>query len=332
MSVNTSARLPHTPELDSDGIFADEPLREARERVRRGDWQAARKVIEDAGQDWELRGLRIGWLGLAASEDDGWVDAWLRAEPSDPTAVLIQAGTLIRRAILARGIASTAKTTAEQFQGFYTHMEAAAPVLRRAMELAGPQDPMPWADKLRTMFADQQAREGSFDEVYAEARRRDPFNFEVHLLAVQLRLDKWFGSHEQSFAAAREIADAAPAGSGVVLLPLYAHLEYAKREYHWDVTGDEPKAACAAYLRRPEVEEEVDRVIAKWRTDTPDSALVPILLQWLAIYYTLARRRGQAKAVFDEIGPRVRPRHDWAYFWETPETGYLTSWRWANGI
>jgi hypothetical protein len=289
-------------------------------------------VVEDAGQDWELRGWRIGWLGLAASADDGWVDAWLRAEPSDPTAVLIRAGTLIRRAVRARGIASSAKTTAEQFQGFHTNMEAAAPVLRRAMELAGPDDPMPWVEMLRTMFADQRAREASFDEVYAEARRRDPYNFEVHLLAVQLRLDNWFGSHEQSFAMAREIAEAAPPGSGVVLLPLYAHLEYAKREFHWDVTGDEPLAACAAYLRRPEVQEEVDRLIAKWRTGTPDSVFGPVWLQWLALYYTLARRREQAEAVFDEIGPRVRPGHEWAYFWDTAQTGYLTGWTWANAV
>ncbi|MEU4155507.1 hypothetical protein [Actinoplanes sp. NPDC026670] len=331
MSLSSSSPLPPTPELDSNGIFSDEPLREAREQALRGDWQAARHVVEDAGRDWELRGWRIGRLGLAAAEDDGWLGAWLRAEPADPTAVLLQAGTMIRRAVQARGIASSARTTEEQFQGFHTNMQAAAPVLRRAMRLAGSDDPTPWAEMMRTMFADQQTREASFDEVYAEAQRRDPYHFEIHLMAVQLRLDKWFGSHEQSFATAREIAAAAPAGSGVTLLPLYTHLEYAKREFHWDVTGDVPKAACEAYLRRPEVQDEVDRAVAKWRAGTPQSVLVPGWLQWLALYYTLAGRREQAKAVFDEIGPRVCPRHDWAYFWDTAQTGYLTAWRWANG-
>jgi hypothetical protein len=77
--VTTRAQLPPTPEFDGDGVRSDEPLREARERVRRGDWQAARTVIEDAGQDGELRGWRIGVLGHAAAVDDGRVDAWLRA-------------------------------------------------------------------------------------------------------------------------------------------------------------------------------------------------------------------------------------------------------------
>jgi hypothetical protein len=332
MSLSSSAPLPSTPQLDDDGVFIDEPLRQAREQILHGDWRAARTVIEDAGQDWELRGWRIGRLALAACQDDRWAAAWLDAEPSDPTAVLLQAATLTRKAAQARGIASTAKSTPEQLQTFHTIMRAAAPVLQQARELAGPHDPVPWAETMRTMFADQQTRQTSFDQVYAEARRRDPVNFEVHLMAVQLRLDKWFGSHEQSFTTAREAADAAPPGSGVALLPLYTHLEYAKRVFHWDVTGDEPLAACGTYLRRTEVRQEVEQAIFKWRAGTPQSVLTPGWLQWLALYHTLTGQRDEAKAVFDEIGPRVCPRHDWAYFWDTAPTGYLTSWRWANSL
>jgi hypothetical protein len=76
----------------------------------------------------------------------------------------------------------------------------------------------------------------------------------------------------------------------------------------------------------------VDRVIAEWRAGTPGSVFVPVWLQWPALYYTLARPPEQAKAVFDEIGPRVRPSHVWAYFWDTAQTGYLTGWTWANAV
>lgn len=324
--------LPDPPTFETDYAVNDHALREARERAAHGDWQAARKVVEDAGDDWELRGQRIGVLSEAAAENDGWLYAWLRAAPSDPAAVLIQASMLGSRAGEARGSASAANTTREQFQGFEELSGAAAQVSRRAMALAAPNDPLPWVEMLGTMFADRQARQNSFDEVFAEGRRRDPYNFDLHLTAVMLLCKKWGGSHEQMFATARGVAAAAPPGANAVLLPLFAHFEFAMLEYSWDTRTKKSLKACGRYFRRPDVQRELDDWILKWRAGTPGPARAMTCWQWLALYYTLAGRRKQAKAIFDQLGSTVTATTAWGYLFPGREYGYLKSWMWANRI
>src|SRR5688572_23370099 len=98
--------MPEMPEFDPELALIEPVLREARDRARAGDWWAARKVVEDAGTDWDVRMWRLGTLAELAEKDDGWLYAWLRAEPSDPDAVLVQAMALHKRAWEARGGAS----------------------------------------------------------------------------------------------------------------------------------------------------------------------------------------------------------------------------------
>lgn len=324
--------MPDLPDFEPDRVLGDEALHDARERVRRGDWQAARKVIEDAGVDWETRGRRIGVLSDAAAADDRWLYAWLQADPNDPAAVLIQAAMLNQRAGEARGSASAAHTTAEQFQNFRALSHAAGQVGQRAMALAGPYDPLPWVEIMSTMFADHDARKHSFDAVLAEGRRRDPVNFDLHWSAISLRCEKWYGSHEQMFAMAREVAAAAPPGASSVLFPLFAHFEYALREFAWDTHSARSLRASRKYFRRPEVQRELDHWIAKWRAGRPNVARISTCLQWLALFYTLTGRKRAAKAVFDQLGGAVNATNEWGYFWGGSELGYLKAWMWANGV
>ncbi|WP_328476241.1 hypothetical protein OHA21_21390 [Actinoplanes sp. NBC_00393] len=324
--------FPDTPEFDADRALNDQPLREARDRARHGDWQAARKVVEDAGADWELKGRRVGLLSDLAATDDGWLYAWLRAAPSDPSAVLIQAAMLGHKAGEARGSASAANTSAEQFAGFEQLSEASAQVSQRAMALAAPNDPLPWVEMLGTMFADRHARTAYFDEIFDEGRRRDPFNFDLHWTALSLRCQKWGGSHDLMFATARGVAEAAPPGYSAVMLPLFAHFEYSMIEYGWGERTDKTLKAHRRYFTRPEVQQELDHWIAKWRAGTPNPAKLSTCRQWQALYYSLAGRRAEAKAVFDEIGQFVVPTTGWGYFWAGGEYGYLKAWMWANRI
>ncbi|MFC7529682.1 hypothetical protein [Actinoplanes sp. GCM10030250] len=324
--------VPETPEFDEERIFWDVDLRDARDRARHGDWQAARKVIEQAGTDWELRGGRLGVLADLAATDDAWLYAWLRAEPEDPSAVLIQSIMLGQRAGEARGSASAANTTQEQFQNFRALSDAAAQVGQRAIDLAPPNDPLPWVEQLGNMFADRRTVETSFDAVFDEARRRDPYNFDLHFTALSLRCQKWYGSHEQMFAIARNVAAAAPPGASAVVLPLFAHFEFAMREFCWDTRTSKSLRAAKKYFRRPEVQQELDQWIAKWRAAPPNRARLASCRQWIALYYTMAGRRKEAKAVFDELGQYVLPVTGWGYFFAGGEYGYLKSWWWANGV
>lgn len=324
--------LPEIPEFDHDRALTDPVLREARDRVRAGDWRAGRKAIEDAGTDWDVREWRISVLSDLAEEDDRWLYAWLRAEPSDPAAVLIQASVLHSRAAEARGSAPASRTSTEQFQDFRALSEAAAQVTRRAMALAAPYDPLPWSTYLGTMFADRNAVATSFEEVFAEGRRRDPYNFDLHLTAVMLQCEKWYGSHERMFGIARDVAAAAPPGHKSTLLPLFAHFEYAMREFSWDVRTRKSLHACRTYFRRPDVQQELDHWIAKFRAGSPGAGPLSRCRQWIALFYSLSKRKKDAKTVFDEIGEFVVPGFEWAYFWGGREWAYLKCWWWANGV
>jgi hypothetical protein len=317
--------LPSIPQFDDERAVQDVALRNARRDVRRGDWESAREVIAEAGRDWELRGRRIGSLGDLAASDGAWLDEWLRADPSDAAAVLLQSARLGHAAADARGAASAPNTSAEQFAEFHRLSAASAQAGRRAIELADPGDPVPWAQLLGTRFSDGDA----IDEVFEEGRRRDPYHFDLHLTAISLRCEKWFGSHEQMFATAREVAGAAPAGANAVLLPLFAHYEYAMREFAWETRSDRATKACRKYFRRAAVRDEVERWIAKWRAGTPNPARAGLCRQWIALFCTLTGQRRAARAVFEELGPYVTPTHAWGYMFGGSEYGYLESWTWA---
>lgn len=324
--------LPPTPEFDADVdlMIKDAVLREARARLLRdGDWRVAKQTIEAAGTDWALRSYRLGVFAGLASADDTWFDGWMRAEPADPSAALIWAQVLGGRAGKARGGASAAKTSREQFDSFHTLSEKAADASVRARELADPGDPGPWIELMSSCFS---ARAGQLNEFYAEARRRDPHNFAMHEIAVVLTCAKWYGSHERMFAVAHAAAEAAPPGHKTTLLPLWAHFEYAMREFAWEDRSKQAQKAVRKYFRKAEVQRDVDGWIAKFRSAPPTSEQLSQVRHWMAVYYSLTGRRKDAKIVFDELGQYVARANEWGWFYGDMEYGYLKNWWWANGV
>jgi hypothetical protein len=326
--------LPALPEFEGDaGLFnPDQMSREAQERVLRdGDWRAARDAIEAAGDDWDLRGYRIGVFAGLAGEDDEWFDGWMRAEPSDPAAALIWANVLAGRAGSARGSGKASQTSDEQFHSYHVLSEKAADAGMRALELAPPNDPGPVVLLMGRSFS---GGVGAFDELYDEAVRRDPHNFTAHDTALTLRCQKWYGSHQQMFRIARDAAEAAPPGHKTVLLPLVAHIEYALLEFAWDDEKDYDQTLRDAknYFTSPAVTQDIDRWIAKWRAAEPSTVYATGVRQWMAMYYSLIGNKAEAKRVFDEIGPYVHPKVGWHWLWGESKYGYLKSWWWANGV
>ncbi|MFC4069169.1 hypothetical protein [Actinoplanes subglobosus] len=324
--------MPPTPEFDADEdlMIKDAVLREARARLLRdGDWRGAKQAIEAAGTDWALRGYRLGVFAGLAADDDTWFDAWMRAEPSDPSAALIWASVLGGRAGEARGAESAANTSAEQFASFHILSEKAAEASRRALDLADPRDPAPMIQLMGSCFS---ARAGRLNEYYAEARSRDPHNFAMHEVAVMLTCQKWYGSHERMFAVAHAAAEAAPPGHRTTLLPLFAHFEYAMREFAWDDRSKESQKAVRRYFARADVQRDCDGWIAKFRSAPPTSEQLSKVRQWMAVYYSLIGRKKEAKVVFDELGQYVSRFDEWGWFWGDMEYGYLKSFWWANGV
>ncbi|SDT51533.1 hypothetical protein [Actinoplanes derwentensis] len=324
--------LPPVPEFDADEdlLIKDPVLRDARRQLLRdGDWRVAKQAIEAAGDDWALRNYRLEVVAGLAEERDEWLDDWTEAEPSDPAVVLIGAKVLAGRASRARGAASAANTSPEQFRVFHSLSEQALETSLRARELSDPRDPGPLIRLMSSCFA---AGADELGEWYGEAQRRDPHNFDAHELAMMLSCAKWYGSHELMFEVAHTAAEAAPPGHRTVLMPLAAHFEYAMREFAWDDRSDEAQKAVREYFRRPDVQQDADGWIAKFRAAPPRSAQLSQVRHWMAVYFSLAGRKPEAKAVFDELGRYVSPPHEWGWFYGDTEYGYSKNWWWANGV
>ncbi|GAA1406973.1 hypothetical protein [Catellatospora coxensis] len=322
-------RKPPTP--DTDYAQADLELRAARDRAIAGDWAAVRHLMDATGRDWELRSRRLSVLGSAAGRSPRWLDAWEAAVPDDPTVAILRADALLDQAGEARGSKSARNTSREQFQEFERLSHLAAQASRRALEL-NPDDPYPWATRMDTMFANGRRQREEFAAAMEESVKRDPFNFETHLSAVSFLCQKWYGSHEQMFAAARGPAAAAPAGSSVTMLPLLAHFEYALREYGFDSRA-ESLAAKAEYFHRRDVIQEIDWCAAKWRA-AGEPRLVGrgiTLRHWLALANFLGGHdRKGTKALLAQIGPYLGSTAAYGYFWMRQAQGFQAVWKWAN--
>jgi hypothetical protein len=313
---------------------ADLELRAARDAATdRGDWQAARDIILAAGRDWELRTRRIAVLSIAASQSNGWLDAWNAAVPDDPVVAILRAEALMDQATRARGGAAAAHTSREQFKNFETLSAQASAATDRAIEL-NPEDPTPWSNLLATMLADGHRRGQEFADAFREGTGRDPYNFEIHLMALTFLCEKWYGSHERMFDAARKPAAEAPGGSSAAMLPLLAHFEYTLREYGWDLPSAATLTQKKSYFHRPEVIREIDACVAKWRSAGTPSLIGRgiVLRHWQALAYYLSDRRSEALAVVDEIGPYLGSVPAYGYFFPRQSEGFQAVWKFAHGI
>jgi len=321
--------VPQPPAIDTDLAQADMELRAARDRALTGDWRAARDVVA-AATDWDLRGRRLAGLSNAAVRDSGWLMAWLTAEPDSPLAATLFAQYLSARAGDARGAKSAKHTSAEQFEAFADLSAQAEAASRRAIAL-DPQSPLPWHTVLYSKLADGHAQRSQFFAAFEEAVRRDPYNFDTHLAAVTYLCAKWFGSHEEMFRAARDVAAAAPPGSTAAMLPFLAHFEYSLREHGFDERRDATRNAHRRYHSRPEVQRELDACVAKWRVGTPRLTGRDMTCRhWQVIGYMLGGRRAEAKAVLDEIGAFLGSTPAWGYFYHDQLEGFRAAWQWAN--
>ncbi|WP_189638304.1 hypothetical protein [Actinoplanes lobatus] len=317
--------------MDTDYAQADLHLRDARDRVVAGDWTAAPQLMHATGHDWELRSRRLAVLGLAAGHTPEWVKAWEAAMPGDPTVAILHAEGLNVLAGEARGWASARNTSPEQFREFHRLSEAAAAAGQRAVEL-NPEDPYPWVTRMGAMLANGHQHHEDFRIVLGEAVARDPYHFEAHLTAVTFLCQKWYGSHEQMFAAARGPAAAAPAGASVVMLPLLAHFEYALREFGFE-TRAESLAAKMEYFRRPEVTQEIAWCAAKWRAAGEPRLIARgiTLRHWLALAnYLAGHDRPGTKAVLSQIGSYLGSTPAYGYFWMRQAEGFQTVSKWAR--
>ncbi|MFI6943996.1 hypothetical protein ACIBI4_32485 [Streptomyces sp. NPDC050418] len=220
LNVLSRGYLPH---VSFDAAHGDQELRAAADALaKRGDWGPARDLLLASDGDWAAKDHRVQYLADRAV-GKAVLRQWAEAEPEsgDPLAVLSRAE--VTRAWGVRSARSAKYVRKDAWRRFYEILGQADELAALAGELA-PDDPTPRATAVCTARGLQVSR-SVFNERWDALVARDPLHWNGHRHALQYLCAKWYGSHKEMFAFARNAADAAPVGHPLVLLPLRANLE-----------------------------------------------------------------------------------------------------------
>ncbi|MQS06113.1 hypothetical protein [Streptomyces alkaliphilus] len=145
--------------------------------------------------------------------DAGWLRNWRAEEPRDPGGAQVYAQFLVWQAMSDTGSAD-----------HRIILEEARTVCAEASRLA-PDDPTPFITEL-FVARGLDYRRPDFEAVWAEITRRRPDHMGAHLTALTHWSEKWHGSRDEAYGFAQSSAAAAPGGSLLPALPLFAVYEH----------------------------------------------------------------------------------------------------------
>jgi hypothetical protein len=307
----------------------DAGLRTALEELRAGRWLAMRDLLAATGTDWALRTSRTQVLAAAAAGTDV-VRAWLTEEPASADGAVLRARVAVERALRAHrlGHAAAQAIVAE-----------ARMSCRQAAERA-PADPVPWVGLLALARTDP-------SQALPEHRRRPPepmlppgpwgllqqvqnrhpgnreaFHRVLHLLHA--RRDQ---SHGAQVDFVRWVVSWAPAGSPLLVLPLYAYAENYRHQ--WERGRLDP--LMRRQWTREYIARDVRAALHGWFEHAgpdaarPDGPLPPSNggfrslsdLNHLAHALWASHQFTDAARVFEALGP-FATRLPWAYVSNDP--------------
>ena len=185
-------------------------------------------------------------LGELSGRSPQWQE-WEAAEPDNPDLAVVKGWAMVTQAWEQRSHLRAKNVSPEQFQAFHASLAAATEQIQRAVDL-NPDDAEPWNLALVHARGLEAPRE-VFDDQVASLREVDPFNYWANTQALQYLCNKWFGSTEEMYDFAAEVARKAPPGSRAQTLLLDAVFEHF---------ADDPKEAA----KSPYLGEAVDRTKA----------------------------------------------------------------------
>lgn len=204
----------------------------------------------------------------------------------------------------ARGAALASQTSQEQFREFFRRLKMAENCLDEVVE-RDPTDATAWSF-LVTSGMGRQVDRAEVERRFAGAIRQHPWHQRAHTAMLQYLCRKWYGSHEEMFAFARQAAARSPAGSPLAALVADAHIEY------W---LDLPSGDDAKYMSQPEVVAELNAA-ANHSVRHPAFQRRP---GWPAVHNTFAFAFAcagawrEAAEQFDIIGDQLT-EWPWRYF------------------
>ncbi|MGW6457204.1 hypothetical protein ACWF94_15010 [Streptomyces sp. NPDC055078] len=276
----------------------DSELRTAMQDLRTGRWLSMRNLLNSTS-DWGVWTQRTQVLAAVAAGSDT-VQAWRTEEPGSLAAIVMQCRVSVERALRANR-----EKHARTQELWHEAWEAC-----RIAAHQGPDDPVPWVCLLALSQLDEKQRLDEHRQIppgpmlfpgpwglLAEAHKRHPYNREAYHRMLQFAYARRPGGHlSEAVNFVQWAASAAPAGSALLVLPLFVRMERYRRDngheraldLHW-VTDDANREAMLA------LESWFDLV------DPAESSLLD--LNQLAHALWGASRFIEAARVFRALGP-----------------------------
>lgn len=277
-----------------DAALDDAELAAARAALAQGRWQAARSLMAQSGDEWDLRGHRVTVLALEPSSA-AWTRDWLLAEPESADAAVLLALAQVQRAVRGK-----------------EKPDRAREACRTAAERA-PADPTPWLGLL--MLEHGTVGAGNAVRIFEEVRRRHADHHHAHHLMVarlaEHRADAGPDPLHEVYDFANWAAEQAPADSPLAVLPVVAHTE---RYRVLAGAGHEPPdpAASGHWVgrRARQVMKAAFDWWLEWEQEGHPRRLVD--LNFLAHAKVCEGRGAEAAALFHRIGEHATPA-PWSY-------------------
>ncbi len=295
--------------------WEDPALDLALPQVKAGRLHHGLELIQQARGSNELRALRVEKLAEAAAAHTG---ALSRQAQDNPDALLWLGAARIKHAWNIRGASFAKYVGVKRFQRFWEVLaEAEAPLRQAAQALPG--DPVPW-DQLQWHAIGMRSGRQELDTIWKELTARDPHLYAGHYSRAQALCAKWYGSHGELLAFARERVASAPPGDPVTAMLALAHFEIA-----WSEDGGSDRSTedhLKAYFGDPDVAAALSLAADKWRDGSrPHPCSLDAAHLFGAAFYFGGHPR-RAQELLAEAGRRVPEILPWAAASLTPGRRY----------
>jgi len=294
-----------------DPAMGDAPAARLRSAMAAADWTTARGIIAGASDAQDQSFYTKIAADVPGSEE--WLPGVIRADLTDVLALLVYGARAIVWAWEARTTARARYVSREQFEVFFERLHVAEDALQ-AVVRRDPDMVPAWHQLLTTarglrLGVDEARRR--FEEVDS----RCPGHLFAHRQMLQMLCAKWYGSHEEMHAFARESLARSPFGSPVGSLVAVAHLE------NWLHLGTDSQRAH--YVRRRSVRDSL-RDAADSSVCHPDYRRAP---GWpeahndFAMAFCLAGDYPAAAEQFRSVGA-IATKLPWGYLGDDPGTTF----------
>lgn len=294
-----------------DPCLGDAAARALHGWLTQRNWPAARDFLQTV-TDPDDRSFYMGVCAEVKGVQD-WIEQWVAAEPYSTLPLLVRGAHGVYWAWEARGAARADQTSEEQFREFFRRLKMAENCLDAVIE-RDPADATAWSFLVTSAMGRQLDRDET-GRRFAGAVAQHPWHRRAHTAMLQYLCQKWYGSHEEMFAFARQAAANAPAGSPLAALVADAHIEY------W---LDLPSGDDTKYMSQPEV-------VAELNAAADQSVRHPAFRRrpgWPAIHntfafaFTCATDYRSAVGQFEVIGDMLT-EWPWRYYRDDGVTAFL---------